>query len=217
VLHTLTSPSIAYVLFVVGAALIVFELYTAAIGIAGLTGAVAMVGAFIGFSHLPVRGWALALIGVAMFGYAVDVQSGRVAVWTVIGTVALVAGSLTLYGGSSRLDPPWWVIVLTIVGTVLFMIGGLPTMIRTRFSTPTIGREGMVGEMGQADVDVAPEGVVTIRGARWRARANRATPIRAGEPARVVAIDGLVLEVEPEEGGAEDYRERARRRKQPPT
>ena len=33
------------------------------------------------------------------------------------------------------------------------------------------------------------------------------TPIRQGEPVRVVAIEGLVLEVEPEEGGARDYRE----------
>ncbi|MEY3617718.1 MAG: hypothetical protein RL726_416, partial [Actinomycetota bacterium] len=29
-----------------------------------------------------------------------------------------------------------------------------------------------------------------------------------GEVARVVAIDGVVLEVEPEAGGARDYRER---------
>ena len=34
-----------------------------------------------------------------------------------------------------------------------------------------------------------------------------------GEPIRVVAIDGLVLEVEPEEGGAIDYREMRDRRK----
>ena len=52
-----------------------------------------------------------------------------------------------------------------------------------------------------------------IRGALWRARTNRATPIRSGEPIRVVAIDGLVLEVEPEEGGAIDYREMRDRRR----
>jgi hypothetical protein len=32
--------------------------------------------------------------------------------------------------------------------------------------------------------------------------------VKAGEIARVVAIDGIVLEVEPEAGGARDYRER---------
>jgi membrane-bound serine protease (ClpP class) len=49
--------------------------------------------------------------------------------------------------------------------------------------------------------------VVVLRGARWRARTNRATPITAGDPIRVVEVDGLILEVEPPEGGARDYRE----------
>jgi len=44
--------------------------------------------------------------------------------------------------------------------------------------------------MGTAEVDVAPDGVVRLREARWRARTNRATPIHAGDPIRVVAIDG---------------------------
>ncbi|MGH9050079.1 MAG: NfeD family protein, partial [Acidimicrobiia bacterium] len=214
VLHTLISPSIAYLLLVAGLALIVFEFYTAAIGIAGLTGAVSLVGACIGLSHLPVTWWALGLLMLAILGYAIDVQAGRIGAWTVIGTAALVAGSLTLYGGSSRLNPPWWVLALVIVGTALFMLGAMPTVIRSRFSTPTVGREGMVGEMGEAEVDVSPDGVVVIRGSRWRARTNRATPVTAGDRVRVVAVEGLVLEVEPEEGGARDHREgRAQKRR----
>jgi membrane-bound serine protease (ClpP class) len=67
--------------------------------------------------------------------------------------------------------------------------------------------------MGRAVTPVDPEGTVEVRGATWRARTNRATPIATGEPMRVVAIDGVTLEVEPESGGAEDYRERARRRR----
>ena len=43
---------------------------------------------------------------------------------------------------------------------------------------------------------------------QWRARTNRATPIKAGDPLRVAAIDGATLEVEPLEGAARDYRER---------
>ena len=55
---------------------------------------------------------------------------------------------------------------------------GMPAMVRTRFATPTIGREWMIGEMGEAVVAVDPEGVVEVRGAQWRARTNRATPDR---------------------------------------
>jgi len=191
----------------------VFEFYTAGVGLAGFVGAVCVIGAFVGFSHLPVHWWAFALLLFATFGFSVDVQVGSVGVWTVIGTVALGAGSLFLYGGSSELRPAWWVLGVVSLGMLLFMVGGMSAMIRSRFSTPTIGREGMIGEVGTAEVAVDPDGVVLIRGARWRARTNRATPLAAGDEARVVAVEGLVLEVEPPEGGARDYRDRSRRAK----
>lgn len=207
-IHTLTSPSIAYLLLVIGLALIVFEFFTISVGLAGGAGAIGLIGAFVGFSHLPVTWWALGLILVAMFGYAIDVQAGRPLAWTVIATILLIVGSLFLYGGSSNLDVPWWLLVIMIGGTLAFMVGAMPVAVRSRFSTPTIGREGLIGEMGEAAVDVAPDGVVIVRGARWRARTNRATPVRAGDQIRVIEVDGLVLEVEPESGGARDYRER---------
>jgi membrane-bound serine protease (ClpP class) len=212
-LHRLISPSIAYFLIVAGLALIVFEFYTASIGLAGLVGAFCLIGAFVGFSHLPVHWWALGLLFVAMFGFAIDVQVGGLGVWTIIATVCLVTGSWFLYGGASQLRPAWWVFLVVIGGALLFMLGGMTAMIRARFSTPTVGREGMIGEDGVAEVPVDPDGVVLIRGARWRARTNRATPIQAGDPVRVVSVEGLVLEVEPPEGGAVDYRERSRNRR----
>lgn len=207
-IHTLTSPSIAYLLLVVGVALIVFEFFTISVGLAGGAGAIALIGAFVGFSHLPVTWWALLLILIAMIGYAVDVQAGRPLAWTVIGTALLILGSLFLYGGSVKLDVPWWMLVLMIVSTIAFMVGAMPVAVRSRFSTPTIGRERLIGELGEAVVDISPDGVVLMRGARWRARTNRATPIQAGDSIRVIEVDGLVLEVEPEAGGARDYRDR---------
>jgi membrane-bound serine protease (ClpP class) len=209
-LHTLDTPWVAYFLFVSGIALIVFEFYAASIGAAAAVGALAFVGACAGFSHLPVTWWGLALVVVGLLGLTIDLQAGGVGFWTALGLVALVAGSITLYGGSSRLDPPWWTIALVVTGCLLFWVGGMQAMLRTRFSTPTVGREGVIGEAGVAEVDIDPDGVVRVRDALWRARTNRATPIKAGAPLRVVAVEGLVLEVEPETGGARDYRERAR-------
>ncbi len=205
--HTLTNPSIAYLLLVVGLSLMVFEFFTISIGLAGATGAVGLIGAFVGFSHLPVNVWALGLIFFAMLGYAIDVQAGRAYSWTVIATVLLIVGSIFLYGGSSALDVYWWLIVLLVGSTVTFFVTAMPVAVRSRFSTPTIGRESLIGEQGEAAVDISPEGVVLLRGARWRARTNRATPITAGESIRVVEVDGLVLEVEPKTGAARDYRE----------
>jgi membrane-bound serine protease (ClpP class) len=211
--HTLGSPWVAYFLFVAGFALIVFEFFAVSVGIAGGVGAFAVIGACYGFSHLPVQWWAMGLLLLGLLGLSIDVQAGALGAWTFIGAAALVAGSIWLYGGSSRLDPSWWVIALVCGGTVIFMLSAMTAIIRARFSTPTIGREELVGETGTAEVDVAPDGVVRIHDALWRARTNRATPISAGDTIRVVGVEGIVLEVEPPEGGARDYRDRARRRK----
>lgn len=210
--HTLTNPSFAYALLLVGLSLILFEFFTISIGLAGGVGALAVIGACVGFAHLPVNPWAIALLLLAVFGFGVDVQTGRPAVWSGIGTVALVAGSVLLYDAGSSLHVPWWLVLVMVAGVLLFMLGAMPIAVRSRFSTPTVGREGLIGRMGEAAVDVAPDGVVLIDGARWRARTNRATPVRAGETIRVVEVDGLVLEVEPEAGGARDYREMRRGR-----
>jgi len=212
-LHKLINPSIAYLLIIAGLALMVFEFYTASIGLAGLVGAVCVIGAFVGFSHLPVHWWALGLLFLSVLGFTIDVQAGGLGPWTVIGMASLIAGSWWLYGGSSSLRPAWWVLLVVMVSFVLFMLGGMTAMIRARFSTPTIGREGLIGEEGTAEVAVDPDGVVLIRGSRWRARTNRATPIKAGDVVRVAAVEGLVLEVEPPEGAAQDYREKSRQRK----
>ncbi|MFO7591241.1 MAG: NfeD family protein [Acidimicrobiia bacterium] len=211
--HALLGPSLAYFLFVAGLALIVFEFFAASVGFATAVGALSVVAAGYGFGGLPVRWWALVLLVVASLGFSVDAQAGGLGLWTGIGVVSMFAGSFFLYGGASGLAPQWWLLVLVGAGATVFYMFAIPPFLRARFSTPTLGREGMIAEMGTADTPIDPVGVVSVRGAQWRARVNRATPIEAGAPIRVVSVQGLELEVEPEEGGAQDYRERSRKRR----
>jgi membrane-bound serine protease (ClpP class) len=207
--HTLGAPWVAYFLFVAGLALMLLEFYTASVGIAGVVGAVSLVGGCFGFSHLPVAPWAVGLLVFGMFGLAIDLQAGGLGPWTFIGGASLIAGSIWLYDGANALDPAWWILVLVCGSTLLFVLSGMTAMVRSRFSTPTIGREELIGEMGVAEVGVDPDGVVRVKDALWRARTNRATPIAAGDAVRVVAVEGVLLEVEPESGGARDYRKRS--------
>lgn len=206
-MHTVASPPVAYLLFAIGLGLLVFELYTAGVGIAGMVGAGSLVLGCYGLASLPTNPVGVALLLFAAFGYAVDVQTGVPRVWSVIATLSFALGSLVLYDGVSM---SWIPLVAGIVGMVLGMVGGMPAMVRTRFATPTIGREWMIGEIGTAVGPVAPDGVVMVRDAPWRARTNRATPIEAGSEVRVASIDGLLLEVEPLEGAARDHRDRRR-------
>jgi len=211
--HTVASPAVAYLLLLIGIALLIFEFFTAGVGIAGVVGAACLVLSCTGLAALPARGWAVAVIIAAMVAFAVDVQVGIPRFWTGVGVVGTLIGSLWLFESlpGTSLRPSWITLIAGLGGTVLAFVVGMPSMVRTRFATPTIGREWMIGELGEVVVAVDPDGVVSVREAHWRARTNRATPVPAGGAVRVTAIDGVTLEVEPLEGAARDHRERRAR------
>ncbi|MFM7409409.1 MAG: NfeD family protein, partial [Actinomycetota bacterium] len=208
--HTVASSPVTYLLLVIGLSLLIFEFFTAGIGIAGLVGAVCSVLACFGLAELPIRGVALVAMLLAMVAFAVDVQVGVPRLWTGVGLVLLSGGSFFLFRDvdGASLRPSWLTLLVGIGGAALTYIVGMPSMTRTRFGTPTIGREWMVGSQGVALDDISPEGTVRVHEGAWRARTNRATPIERGATVNVVAIDGVTLEVEPLEGAAKDYRER---------
>lgn len=203
--HTVASPAVAYLLLLIGMGLLVFELYTAGVGIAGVIGAGCFLLSTYGLGVLPARGWAVGILVFAFVGFAIDVQAGVPRLWSIIGTIALVAGSVFLFEGQSF---SWITLTVGLLGTVAGVVGGMPTMVRTRFSTPTIGREWIIGEEGTAEDELSPNGTVRVRDAVWRATTNRATPVEPGGDIRVTGVDGLWLEVEPVDGAARDYRRR---------
>ncbi|MEY2968951.1 MAG: hypothetical protein RIQ64_1578 [Actinomycetota bacterium] len=208
--HTVASSPVTYLLLVIGLSLLIFEFFTAGIGIAGFVGAVCSVLACFGLAELPIRGVALVALALAMVAFAVDVQVGVPRLWTGVGLVLFSIGSLFLFRDvdGANLRPSWITLLVGIGGAALTYIVGMPSMTRTRFGTPTIGREWLVGSQGVALDDISPEGTVRVHEGAWRARTNRATPIERGAAVNVVAIDGVTLEVEPLEGAAKDYRER---------
>lgn len=196
-MHSFASPPVAYLLLAAGLVLLIFELFTGGIGIAGGVGALALVLAAYGLTVLPTNPAGVGLIVLGIFGFAVDVQTGVPRVWTGIGVVAFSVGSVALYTDGVHLS--WLTLLAGVVGVLLMVLGGLPATVRSRYSTPTIGRESMVGELGEAVADVHPDGVVRVRGALWPAHTSRSTPLVAGAPVRVVAVDGPQLQVEPAE------------------
>ena len=206
--HTAASPAVAYLLLLAGLSLLLLDFYTGGIGIAAIVAASCGLLAAFGLGTLDIRLWALALIFVGFVAFAVDIQTGVPRFWTLAGGAAVLAGSLTLFGQHSM---SWIPLLVGLVGVGVFVLSGLPALVRTRYGTATVGREWLVGVAGIALTDIDPEGTVEVHGARWRARANRLTPLQAGEPLRVSGLSGVVLEVEPLEGAAVDYREMRRR------
>lgn len=193
-MHTVASPAVAYLLFVIGLALILFELFTAGVGVAGLTGAGFVVLGSYGLWVLPVRWWAVAVLLAAMVAYVVDIQIGVPRAWTVIASVLFTLGTLTLY---QDVATPWLALIGGIVGMVIFMVYGMPAMTRTRFSTPSIPRDQLVGEVGVTRGVHDPSGVVEIDDARWPSRTVDDVTLPEGVTVHVVEVDGVVLRVAP--------------------
>lgn len=204
-LHTAASPGVAYLALGIAIGLLLFEFFTAGVGVAGVVGAIAAVLAGYGLAELPIRPWALGLCLFSAFAFAIDIQTAIPRAWTFIGLACWTVGSVFLFDGFRA---PWLALLTGLGGMAVTMLSGMPAMVRSRFATPTLGRDWMIGKEGTAATDIDPEGTVTVAGGQWRALTNRATPLAKGDPLRVVSIDGLTLEVEPLEGGARDYRER---------
>jgi membrane-bound serine protease (ClpP class) len=126
-------------------------------------------------------------------------QKGGVLVLTLLGAVMLqVAGSFYV-DGSGQIDPRWYLVLPSVLAVLFFFLLAMPTVQRARFSTRTIGREGLIGETGVALDGFDPDGMVEVNGARWRATAHREAGLVAGTAIKVAGVDGMFLEVEPDE------------------
>ena len=196
-LHAITNPDVAYLLLLIGMFGIIFELYNPGIGLAGILGAVALLLGFYALSVLPTNWAGVLLVVLAVAFFLVDLHTSGLGVWTIGGTAALIAGGLLLFAGAATaLRVSNWSIAGAVVLTLLFFISVMTAALRVRLRKPITGEEGIVGMVGEAKTDIAPEGTVMTKGALWRARTME-TGIAAGERVRIMASEGLVLLVEP--------------------
>ena len=196
-LHIITDPEIAYMLLLIGAFGIIFELYNPGIGLAGILGAVSLLLGFYALSVLPTNWVGVALVALAIVFFLVDLQTAGLGIWTIGGSAALVAGGMLLFAGASpELRLSGWAIAAAVGLTLIFFMSVMTAALRVRLRRPITGEEAMVGEVAQAKTDIAPEGTVLTKGTLWRARTME-TGIAAGSRVKVMATEGLVLLVEP--------------------
>jgi len=197
VLHLITDPDVAFFLLLLGMFGIIFELYNPGIGLAGIIGVVALLLGFYSLTVLPTNWAGVLLIVLAVGFFLVDLHTAGLGVWTVGGIASLIAGGLLLFAGvASTLRVGVWSLIAAVVVTLIFFISVMTAALRVRLRQPITGNEGIVGMVGEAKTDIAPEGTVMTKGTLWRARTME-TGIAAGSKVKVMASEGLVLLVEP--------------------
>ena len=71
---------------------------------------------------------------------------------------------------------------------------GLVLAIRTRFTKPTTGHQGLIGEIGTALESFRNEGKISVHGEVWKATVDGR--IKKGEAVKVIGIEGLKLKIQ---------------------
>ena len=86
---------------------------------------------------------------------------------------------------------PWSIALVAVIGVAILAVVVVAGIRSYRYRITT-GKESLVGETAIAETDINPQGVVTIEGERWQARAEN-DRIAAGEEVMVTRVDRLVL------------------------
>lgn len=194
VINTLSDPNIAYLLLMAGILGLYMEFSHPGVVFPGVAGGIALLLALTSFQILPINyaGLLLMLLGIAfLIGEAFLPSFGVLGIG---GAISLAIGSLLLFDTRTSDLMVDRSIVFTAVGTlslVMVILGYLVVQAQRR--KPTLGMEGLVGEIGEVKVKLDPAGKIFVHGEYWNAEADR--EVAVGERVRVVAFDGMRLKV----------------------
>jgi membrane-bound serine protease (ClpP class) len=203
-LAVITSPTIAYVLLLIGIYGLILEGYHPGAIVPGVVGAICLLVALYAFQMLPVNyaGFALIVLGIIlMIGEVMAPSFGALGIG---GVIAMVIGSIILIDT----DVPGFAVSRPLIGAIaltssLGLMAIIGFAVRARQRPVVSGREEMLGAMGTALLDFERRGQVFVHGERWSAVSSAA--LREGEAIVVTGIDGLTLEVRPASGPGPDY------------
>ena len=195
-LAVITSPTIAYLLLLIGVYGLIFEGYNPGAVFPGVIGAICLLIALYAFQMLPVNyaGFALIILGIIlMIAEAIAPSFGALGIG---GVIAMVIGSIILIDT----DVPGFMVSRPLIGAIalvsslgLMAIIGIAMKARQR---PVVsGREELVGAVGTALLDFEQQGSVFVHSERWSAMTS--APLLEGQAIVVTAIDGLMLKVRP--------------------
>lgn len=197
VFQLLWRPEVMLVLMLAAVYGIIGELSSPGAILPGVVGAIALILALYMASILPVNIAGLALMGLAIILFIVDIFAPTHGVLTFGGIVSFFLGALMLF---NRAEPAFrlslaWIIPATAL-TALFFVFVVGAGLRAQFLPLRAGKEILLGKTipAVARIDSAG-GKVFVEGEYWNAVSD--APIEAGQPVEIVGITGLTLKVKP--------------------
>lgn len=174
ILEVLSNPSTAYILFLIGVALIYFEFQAPGGFIAGSVGVCFIIMAGIAFQVLPLDWGSLGLILAGIFLLILEVFIVSYGILSIAGVIAFTIGSLFLFHGETGFISIKYSVILSSLAGVATTVGFLIWYILkdqkkvspSSFFLP-VGEKGIV--MSQMSKD---QYQVKVRGEIWRAHSS---------------------------------------------
>lgn len=197
-LATITNPTVAYLLLLIGIYGLLFEGYNPGAVLPGVAGAICLLLAAYSFQILPVNYAGLGLIALGVILMISEIFVPSFGALGIGGIIAFVVGSIILMDT----DVPGFGIPTGLIGSIGLLGGGMVMAIvwlavRARRRPVVTGIEEMLGAVGEAAADFSDSGHILVHGELWKATTTQ--PVRKGQKLRVTKIDGLQLTVEPVE------------------
>jgi membrane-bound serine protease (ClpP class) len=193
-LLTISNPNLAYILLMIGLLGLYFEFAHPGAILPGVLGGICLLLAVFSFQILPINYVGLMLIILAIILFILEVKVHSYGMLSLGGITAMIIGSLMLINAPPELRPSLRVIIPVALGISLILIFLVYLVVRAHARRAFTGREGMVGEVGKAQTDLAPSGKVFVHGEIWEAEATE--PVAKGEKVKVVEVlDNLKVRV----------------------
>ena len=194
-LMAIANPNLAYILLMLGLLGLYFEFANPGAIFPGVIGGISLLLALFSFQILPVNyvGLLLILLGTVFFVLEIKVTSyGALAVG---GAISLFLGSVILIKSPiPELRPSLKFIVPVVLGVSLIFVLLVYLVIKAHSRRALTGKEGLVGETGQALTPISQAGKVFVHGSIWRAVSD--DKIEKGDKVQVVEVqDHLTLKV----------------------
>ncbi len=206
-LSFLANPNVAYLLLVMGLLGLVAEVVTAGSVFPGVAGVICLLLSLYGLLQLPTNWIGIALIaaGIVMFLADIKVTGFGLSIGAVI---AFALGSLLIFtpfwvevpttaAPVAQLNP--WVIVGATGGVAAFFLLAVSAAVKAQFRPVAMGQSTLIGKVGTVKSPLAPEGIVHLEGEEWSAASATGAVLPVGTTVRVVAVQGLRLQVVPAE------------------
>ena len=193
-LAVITEPSVALILMMIGIYGLIFEFSTPGMVVPGVAGAICLLLGLFALQMLPVNYAGLALIALGIGCMVAEMFLPSFGALGVGGIVAFAFGAVMLIDT----DVPGFGIPLALVGglsllSAAFVFGMSTLMLRARRRPVVSGADTMVGTIGVVLDDLEQDGWAQVHGEQWRVHSG--TPLARGQPVRVTARRGLVLDV----------------------